>query len=194
MIDTRTRVAIACQGGGSHTAFSAGALSTLLAESDRYNFVAFSGTSGGAIDALLAWCSVVRDGGKTAGQDLWSFWDDMSATSPSDAVLNAWTVHGYRALSSFVAPEVSPYRFPATEASGMARRKLRKTIEDHIDFDAIPRIVGEHSGELPMLFVGAVDVLSGRFRVFRNMRNTEPPDRYGKIELQLEVTADAIMA
>lgn len=54
---TRTkRVAIACQGGGSHSAFTAGALKRLLAEQcGRYEIVALSGTSGGAICALLAW-------------------------------------------------------------------------------------------------------------------------------------------
>ena len=50
------RVAIACQGGGSHTAFTAGVLKGLL-RSERltgYEVVAFSGTSGGAVCALLA--------------------------------------------------------------------------------------------------------------------------------------------
>ena len=43
-----TNVAIACQGGGSHTAFTAGVLQTLLpelADSD-YRLVGLSGTSG----------------------------------------------------------------------------------------------------------------------------------------------------
>jgi NTE family protein len=48
------RVAIACQGGGSHSAFTAGVLTRLLAEKlERYEIVALSGTSGGAICALL---------------------------------------------------------------------------------------------------------------------------------------------
>src|ERR671917_690601 len=54
------RVAIACQGGGSHTAFTAGALKKLLqekgAEGHEYEIVALSGTSGGSICALLVWC------------------------------------------------------------------------------------------------------------------------------------------
>jgi NTE family protein len=54
------RVAIACQGGGSHTAFTAGALKKLLKEKgaeghEEYEIVALSGTSGGSICALLAW-------------------------------------------------------------------------------------------------------------------------------------------
>ena len=45
------RVAIACQGGGSHTAFTAGALSRLLATPREAEIVGLSGTSGGAICA-----------------------------------------------------------------------------------------------------------------------------------------------
>ena len=46
-------VAIACQGGGSHTAFTGGVLQRLLADED-HRVVALSGTSGGAVCALLA--------------------------------------------------------------------------------------------------------------------------------------------
>ena len=59
---TRTRnVAIACQGGGAQTAFTAGALSWLLKHYEPengtkpYRIVALSGTSGGAVCASLAW-------------------------------------------------------------------------------------------------------------------------------------------
>lgn len=49
MSDEGTNVAIACQGGGSHTAFTAGVLRELLADRPpEYDIVAFSGTSGGA--------------------------------------------------------------------------------------------------------------------------------------------------
>ena len=48
-----TNVAIACQGGGSHTAFTAGVLKGLLREwPDEYELVGISGTPGGAFNAL----------------------------------------------------------------------------------------------------------------------------------------------
>ena len=48
---------IACQGGGSHTAFTAGVLKKLLDDRvhERYRLVALSGTSGGAMCAALVW-------------------------------------------------------------------------------------------------------------------------------------------
>jgi NTE family protein len=51
----RKRVAIACQ-GGSHKAFTAGVLKGLLLSGrlQEYEVVALSGTSGGAVGALLA--------------------------------------------------------------------------------------------------------------------------------------------
>jgi NTE family protein len=84
--DGRKRVAIACQGGGSHTAFTAGALKRLLADA-RYEVVALSGTSGGAICAFLAWYALVRSGGsgavKRAAELLDSFWTDTRPASPT---------------------------------------------------------------------------------------------------------------
>lgn len=61
------RVAIACQGGGAQTAFSAGALACLLGANSkavgggdrRYEIVALSGTSGGAVCASLAWMDLL---------------------------------------------------------------------------------------------------------------------------------------
>ena len=80
---TRT-IAIACQGGGSHTAFTAGALRTLLTKDDS-RITALSGTSGGAVCAFLAW-SALLDGGEraraTAADRLEKYWNDVKAEPP----------------------------------------------------------------------------------------------------------------
>jgi NTE family protein len=85
---TKRRVAIACQGGGSHTAFTAGALRPLLREAERgdYQICALTGTSGGALCAALAWYGMVTEPG-AAGRQLAirlldEFWRDNSAQSP----------------------------------------------------------------------------------------------------------------
>jgi NTE family protein len=51
----KTKIAIACQGGGSQTAFTAGALKALCEArvADEFEIVSMSGTSGG----LCARCS-----------------------------------------------------------------------------------------------------------------------------------------
>jgi NTE family protein len=83
------RVAIACQGGGSHTAFTAGVLKKLLRSEEfkRYEVVGLSGTSGGAICALLAWHHLLRGGGAGAAEALDAFWKDNSATAPHEQPL-----------------------------------------------------------------------------------------------------------
>ena len=88
----RKRVAIACQGGGSHTAFTAGVLKKLLRteELKRYEVVGLSGTSGGAVCALLAWHHLLRGDGAGAAEALDAFWRDNSATAPHERILNSW--------------------------------------------------------------------------------------------------------
>ena len=88
------RVAIACQGGGSHTAFTAGVLKKLLKEKVEgkhdYEVVALSGTSGGAICALLTWYGLLMNDTNRAVELLDSFWRDNSASSLQDRLVRAW--------------------------------------------------------------------------------------------------------
>src|SRR5215213_5944404 len=98
------KVAIACQGGGSHTAFAAGVLKRLLRaeESKRYEVVGLSGTSGGAVCALLAWHRLLRGDGAGAAEALDAFWRDNSATAPHEQIVNSWIVWASN-LQNFVA-------------------------------------------------------------------------------------------
>src|SRR3712207_4418678 len=88
------RVAIACQGGGSHTAFTAGVLKRLLCaeELKGHEVVGLSGTSGGAVCALLAWHYLLRGDGAEAAQALDAFWRDNSASALHEQIANYWTV------------------------------------------------------------------------------------------------------
>src|ERR1700677_3290286 len=85
----KKRVAIACQGGGSHTAFTAGVLQGLLERlPDDVEVVALSGTSGGAICAALAWEGLLRDDRRLAIRKLQEFWHATAAREPWDRILN----------------------------------------------------------------------------------------------------------
>lgn len=89
----RKRIAIACQGGGSHTAFTAGVLKRLFEEPlVGHQVVGLSGTSGGAICALLAWYALREGDPPSAGRRLDAFWADNSATTPFEQMLNAATM------------------------------------------------------------------------------------------------------
>jgi len=122
------RVAIACQGGGSHTAFTAGALSRLLQPDvmSGHRVVGMSGTSGGAICALLAWSTLIDDDPSRAGRLLAQFWSDNSAKTPPDRLLNAWVLWAAQLANYVVTPAVSPYD---NYASVMAMDQLRALLE-----------------------------------------------------------------
>src|SRR4051794_21681316 len=107
---SRSRVAIACQGGGSHTSFTAGVLQGLMGNlPDDVDVVALSGTSGGGICAALAWDGFVRSDLALGVRKLQAFWGSMAATEPMDQVANQalMIMMGLRDL--MVLPEVSPY-------------------------------------------------------------------------------------
>ncbi|WP_244563889.1 patatin-like phospholipase family protein [Ensifer aridi] len=92
------KIAIGCQGGGSHAAFAAGVLSALLAPQfrDRYQLIALSGTSGGAMCAALVWSGLIRGGADEARRRLMDFWRDLEVNDIFDAVANFWAVSSAR--------------------------------------------------------------------------------------------------
>jgi NTE family protein len=166
-------VAIACQGGGSHTAFSAGVLARLL-EGDEladHQIIGLSGTSGGAICATLVW-SALREGDRArAAALLDEFWADNAASDPADRALNAVAMLAGLAQAYGMLPAVSPYHLPAP-SYGLDR--FREMLARHIDFDAIEI---DDDARDPMLLLGAVDVLSGRFRAFNSRTERITADR-----------------
>ena len=160
----KKRVAIACQGGGSHTAFTAGVLKGLLRSEQlqEREVVALSGTSGGAVCALLAWHNLLGGDASGAVEDLDAFWRDNSATSPYEQVINNWVLWATN-LQHFVAtPAVSPYYNPFTT---LGLEEFRGMLERRVDFE---KVVVQPEDSYPALLVGAVDVLSGRFKAFHS--------------------------
>jgi NTE family protein len=176
------RVAIACQGGGSHTAFTAGVLSRLLQPDVMagHRVVGVSGTSGGAICALLAWSALIDDDPPRAADLLAKFWADNSASTPAEQIVNTWMLWAAQLSHYVVTPSVSPYD---NYASVLTMDHLRSLLEKYVDFDRVGRSATDVTGAgalHPVLLLGAVDVMSGEFKAFDS--------RAG------EITADAVLA
>jgi NTE family protein len=157
-------VAIACQGGGSHTAFTAGVLAELLpAIEDRGDrLVGLSGTSGGAFAALAGWYGYLADD-TTAPEVLSDLWDELAASTPADRAGNdtlVWTTRFENMGVPF--PEISPHQHPFT---GWGQARLQRTLESVVDFDAVP---GLATAAAPELVVGTVDIEAGTFETFTN--------------------------
>ena len=155
-------IAIACQGGGSHTAFTGGVLQALLRNIDpaRHRITGISGTSGGALCAAIAWYGLLQGSPERGAELLDSFWQEMSSRNLPDALSNHFLVWLQRSAGYFALPEVSPYQLPNT-----GQDYLAKILEQHIDFAQLPSLVKATS---PRLLIGAVEVLSGKFTVFNS--------------------------
>ena len=165
-------VAIACQGGGSHTAFTAGVLRTLLTDDDS-PITALSGTSGGAVCAFLAWSALLDsspDARTTAATRLESYWDGIKPRFLHETLLDSMTVDTLRAWGRLgVVLEASPYLSPfATAGRNGFLALLEKTA---------PEPPAPYPKNGPRLLVSAADVNSGEFRIFHSHANgNAPPD------------------
>ena len=170
-----TRVAIACQGGGSHTAFTCGVLRRLLADWDdeAYELVGISGTSGGAFNALATWYGLVTGDAERAREILDGVWTDMAVEGTQDRWLNTMVTGLSRMESAgFAVPTVSPSQVPLPE---LGKARIRQVLTDHIEFEAIPDLCER---TVPELVVGTVDVNAGVFETFTDA----------------DVTVDAVLA
>lgn len=162
MTSDQTDVAIACQGGGSHTAFTAGVLQELLDDfPDDCDLVALSGTSGGAACATLAWYGRVHPE-EDPGELLAAFWDGLAASSPLHRTANELIRWGIQLRRLGVPlPSVSPADSPGAK---WGETEFRDLLEATIDFDAVPNLLEDAT---PGLFLSAIEVCDGTFRVFR---------------------------
>lgn len=168
-------IAIACQGGGSHTAFTAGVLRTAIpwiAESD-HRLVGLSGTSGGAVSAVAAWYGLLSDGPAGVTETLDGVWGDIAASNPLEEWVNDWIVQGMRLHHGMApSPTFSPYDVPSAKR---AEEELRAALERHVEFDRFEELV---RSQCPRLVVGTVDVNAGEFETFEDE----------------QITADSILA
>ena len=157
-----TRVAIACQGGGSHTAFTAGVLRRLFsAWPEDHELVGISGTSGGAFNALAAWYGLVTGDETKAAGLLDSLWADLAADTPAERLANDWLVNTTRWYNfGLPSASLSPYANPFAR---MGQEQIAEMLESHIDFEAISDLC---TPDAPKLVVGTVDVNGGVFETF----------------------------
>ena len=173
---TKQKIAIACQGGGSHTAFTAGVLKKLLEVGvhETYDLVALSGTSGGAICATATWYGLLKaaNGSKSPPYKcLVDFWKANSANSPWEKAFNSIAIGTTRLQQDGIIPSypANPYQMDWMNEllSSMSPRKdflnFKLVLENYIDFDEIKTLIQPSS---PRLYLGAVDILSGSFKVF----------------------------
>lgn len=154
-------VNLALQGGGSHGAFTWGVLERLL-EDGRVAFEAVSGTSAGAMNAVVMSHGFIDGGPAGAIAALERFWTrigDMAAASPMrpppfDPSGGNLDLSPAYVMSDIVSRLVSPYD------NLLQRNPLKAVLADQVDFARL-------RAEAPWrLYVTATDVFTGKPRVF----------------------------
>jgi NTE family protein len=193
---TKTKIAIACQGGGSQTAFTAGVLSSFFENGVhlKKKIVGLSGTSGGAICASLAWFGLLKaaQGDDTPIQKrIIDFWEDIIAKLPPEAFFDKFVAEMMRLVDKGMLPHYetcpeSPFSqmFMSGLTSVMPRKfftDLKAALEAHIDFEELPTLVKPDS---PVLIVGAADVCSGQLKKFNS--------RAGEIQVESILASAAV--
>ena len=170
----KRRIAIACQGGGSQTAFTAGALRGLFEEGilEEFDLVSISGTSGGSICAALTWYALMH-GDKKPWERMYEFWRENSASSDGEKLFNRMVVQSMRLANAGRIPSLSlsptnPIARLMFESATMGLRPLftdfQGLLEKHIDFAKLKKW-GARPGDVALM-IGAVNVLTGRLAKF----------------------------
>lgn len=157
-------ISLALQGGGAHGAFTWGVLDALLADA-RVHFEGLSGSSAGAMNAVVlahGWMNGGRDGARRALDDFWTAVgkqmpmgmvtqgeSDAIGLSPASKLLANWT--GFFSPSQLNPFDLNP---------------LRDLIAGQLDFERL-------RAACPFkLFVGATQANTGKLRVFRESELT----------------------
>jgi NTE family protein len=191
------RIAIACQGGGSHTAFTAGVLKRLFQEQDKdFEIVALSGTSGGAICALLAWYGLLLHDLEQSIAGLDGFWRDIAANTVWDQYLNTSLVSLSRFQSIVPVPEISPYLYPP-----WSQEYVKSILQKYVPFDRLNDDITDSS---PIFLVGAVNVLTGAFKVFDSRKreieveailaSAATPNLFRAVQIGSEIFWDGLLS
>ncbi len=167
---------LALQGGGAHGAFTWGVLDRLL-EERRIEINAISGTSAGAMNAVVLVSGYQKGGREGARAALENFWRAVSRDgrmSPiqrgvMDKLLGNWSLdkNPFFLAMDVATRFVSPYDFNPFNIN-----PLRDVLEREVDFEALRK------NRDIRIFLSATNVHTGKVRVFQ-----------GK-----EITADVVMA
>ena len=155
---------LALQGGGAHGAFTWGALDRIL-EDDRLWIEAISGTSAGAMNAVVLADGLMRDGCAGAREALHRFWREVSRTAqfspiqraPLDLFMGNWSLDyspGYLFID-FLNRLASPY-----ELNPWNFNPLQNVLENLVDFELV------RSCTKTKVFISATNVETGRVKVF----------------------------
>ena len=153
------RLNLALQGGGAHGAFTWGVLDALL-DHPRIEFEGLSGSSAGAINAVLLADGWIKGGRAGARQGLADFWNELGKQMPVGMVTQGeGAVIGLSPACKMLAAWAAC--FSPSQLNPLALNPLRDLLKHQVDFEQL-------RARCPFkLFVGATQANTGKLRVFR---------------------------
>lgn len=158
---------LALQGGGAHGAFTWGVLDKFL-EDERVQIDSITGTSAGAMNAVVCASGIMRKGNEGAREDLASFWRKVSQLgnglklvyhSPMQRLLNAWNSDFN---FSYAAMEWMTHLFSPYMLNPYGFNPLKDVLEEVVNFDLVNQCNRIN------IFVGTTHVKTGKPHVFHN--------------------------
>jgi NTE family protein len=160
---------LALQGGGSHGAFTWGVLDRLMDE-PWLRIDGISGTSAGAMNAVVLAGGFAADGPAGAKAALSAFWRRVSDAarfspirrSPLDVFLGRWTLD---TSPFYLAFDLASRVFSPYDLNVAGANPLGEVLAETVDFALV-------AASPIRLFVTATNVRTGRGRVFRNAEIT----------------------
>jgi NTE family protein len=167
---TTKRINLALQGGGAHGAFTWGVLDHLLSD-ERLIVEGISGTSAGAVNAVMLADGLARGGRAEAQKRLADFWRAVSSAGNLPTMQRAVMER----LLSFTPLECSPVQtwldglsryFSPYDANPLNINPLQDLIERFVDFEALRAF-----SDL-QIFISATNVQTGRVRIFSREKIT----------------------
>jgi NTE family protein len=170
------RINLALQGGGAHGAFTWGVLDQILSD-ERLSIEGISGTSAGAVNAVMLADGLCRGGRDEAQKRLADFWRAVSSTGNLPALQRAVMER----LLSFTPLEGTPVQawinalsryFSPYDVNPLNINPLKELIERFVDFETL------RADTDLQLFISATNVQTGHVRIFPRHK----------------ITADAVMA
>lgn len=163
MAAVRKPINLALQGGGSHGALTWGVLDRLI-EDDRLDIRALSGTSAGAMNAVVLADGFARDGKAGARAALTAFWKAVSEAARYSPAQRTWLdrMTGRYSLDrspGYLWMEAMGRLFSPYELNPFDLNPLRDLLAAQVDFDRV-------NGSGVFVNVTATNVRTGLPRVF----------------------------
>ena len=162
---------LALQGGGAHGAFTWGVLDALL-EDGRVRFDGISGTSAGAMNAVVMAHGLLAGGRDGARAALQTFWNAVAASAPAELTTASADGTSVRLTPMARLMLQWSHYFSPKQINPFDLNPVRGIVDAQIDFERL------RAASPVRLFIAATHANSGKLRLFR----------------ETEVSTDALLA